>query len=1293
MAAALVATGVLAAALLRSEYEQFRRGAESVAAVRAFAKSLRAMEKISVERGPTNANFAADAQTGPVWRERLGKAREETDAAFAALDAEIAASPAPDAAGTLARIRDVRGRLASAREAADALAARPAGARDPAEIRAIVARLVTLALDLAPAADATEAVVNRANPELSDLALVARMAAETREFAGQLGSVFSAPLARRVALIEGEILGIERLQGHIAALAGQLSRAVASGARPDIAAAHERMRALYFDGALGLIAELTRVGRGSGDYPVAAGEFVERYVAAMRSIFDVRDAALEALAERAAGAFRQSREALDRAGMLAALVVLMVAGVWIYLRRRIVSPLAELGAAAADLAGGVRRDIAQGARADEIGELARSLQAVGAAMEENARLRSEQAVAARRHAEQRAFLDATFDHMDQGVLLLDDEWRPVAWNGRFHDMIGLPSGSVRRGMPMVEILEMQIKAGSFANADDPRRWVAEIRAGKATLSPFSERRMADGRWIEVRTTRTPSGMYVRTYTDATERKAFEEALASGKSVLDATFESMSQAIIVTDAAKKAVAWNRNFQTYLDLPDGLLRPGITLDEIARHQLAHGEFKGREEEIMGRILLSGRESLPATDTYVRQRPNGHWLEVRTDRMPNGGYVRVVTDISAHKRIETELRAAKEEADAAAAAKSTFLATMSHEIRTPMNGVLGLTELLRQTELDGEQREMTAQIDRSARALLAILDDVLDFSKIEAGRLSFDFEPFDLGDEIEAVAELLGPGARSKGIEVDCFVDPRLPERVLGDATRIRQILVNLAGNAVKFTESGRISMALRVRSLRDGSVEFQIDVSDTGIGISQAARKTLFQPFQQAEDSPRRRFGGTGLGLSISRRLVEGMGGTIGVDSQPGRGSTFWFRLHLESSPAPLDSRRVDLAGREAWLADLPEPVRTPVAAYLEAAGVVVRDLAPGASAPADACVIADDRAPSPPAHGRVVLLVRDDAARRRVRLRRECAAAVSRPPKRASLLHSVGIALGLASPEALAVQETADAIVLSPFAGDPQAARAAGWTVLVAEDQETNRSLIERQLARLGYACDLAEDGVIALEAWRNGRHAAVLTDIHMPRMDGIELAQRIRAEEKASLGRGRTPIVALTANAIGGEERRCRDAGIDDFLVKPAGLARLGRVLAAFMPSTGGIAPPAAAPARGPAGARALDLSSLADILGDDDPGLIREVVAEFVEKFPRALEAFKAAIAAGAAEDIAAGAHAAKGAAAGVGAEDLRALCAAIEQAARRGDVPPPETAARLDGEFARIRAFLESYGDGSVR
>ncbi|WP_162937371.1 response regulator [Indioceanicola profundi] len=487
----------------------------------------------------------------------------------------------------------------------------------------------------------------------------------------------------------------------------------------------------------------------------------------------------------------------------------------------------------------------------------------------------------------------------------------------------------------------------------------------------------------------------------------------------------------------------------------------------------------------------------------------------------------------------------AESASRLKSSFLATMSHEIRTPMNGVLGMLELLSHSGLDADQLEMLGTARDSAGVLLRIIDDILDFSKIEAGRMDIDRLPVNIGALVESVAETVAPNAHGKGLALHVHVDPAMPDLLMGDPVRLRQILFNLTGNAIKFTETGSVSV--RARIVPDApwdSVRVRVEVSDTGIGIPNEMQSKLFQPFTQAERSTSRRFGGTGLGLSICRRLVELMGGEIGLDSRPGCGSTFWFWLDLERG-AELPESGADsepaVAGLRVRL-EIPNPVLAgTVADYLGHAGaetvragsadVIIRSLPPGSSWPA----FGND--------GPSVLLAEHEAKPEGMPADVQI---VARPVRRLPLLAAVAAAVGSAGTR--------------PCAATPQAPPpppvpplTADRLVLVAEDQEINQMVIRRQLTLLGLACDILPDGAAALEAWRTGRYALVLTDCNMPEMDGFELTEAIRREE-AETGR-RTPVIALTASAMAGEDERCLTAGMDGFLSKPVDLAQLDRCI------------------------------------------------------------------------------------------------------------------------------------------
>ncbi len=524
---------------------------------------------------------------------------------------------------------------------------------------------------------------------------------------------------------------------------------------------------------------------------------------------------------------------------------------------------------------------------------------------------------------------------------------------------------------------------------------------------------------------------------------------------------------------------------------------------------------------------------------------------------------------------LTAAKEQAEAANQAKSAFLAAMSHEIRTPMNGVIGMLELLGLTRIDDEQAGLIDSIRESGLDLLRIIDDVLDFSKIEAGRMELEQVPVHLPHLVDSVIQRVQPEAAGKGVRVAAFVDPLVPDEVLADPVRLRQVLSNLMSNAVKFTERGQVRLFVRHAGRTDGADAVEIRVVDTGIGIAPDVAAKLFRPFTQAESSTVRRFGGTGLGLSISRRLVELMGGEIGVDSRPGRGSTFRVRLPLRPTGAPdATAADCDLMGFRILVAT-PDPTeRALVAKTCESTGGAVVRVAGGETALAAAARAADTRLPFDAAVLAVGAVGVEDCTRLgSTRLLFLGDDSASDPDDRAALERLPATAGFLGRPAApqqviKAIQRLctpAGELRPHPCAPAPSPPKTtASLAVLVAEDHPVNQQVIGRQLRRLGHRPEIVGNGAAALEAWRNGGYDLVITDCHMPVMDGFALTGGIRAAEAAISGTSRTPILALTANALSGEAERCLAAGMDGYLSKPVELSRLKEALDRVMAMAAG---------------------------------------------------------------------------------------------------------------------------------
>ena len=827
-----------------------------------------------------------------------------------------------------------------------------------------------------------------------------------------------------------------------------------------------------------------------------------------------------------------------------------------------------------------------------------------------------------------------------------------------------------------------------------------------------------------------------------ERKQAALDLQNSRSLLHATLNATADGLLVVNAARKIVNYNRQFVDLWQVPPDALatwQEARVLDMIFQQVEEPEKFLDRIEALYADPGTNGADLIALKDGRVFER---YAHTQRVDGEPVGR-VWSFRDITMQQRAHYALQATNEQLETASVranemaikaemaniAKSQFLANMSHEIRTPMNGVIGMTTLLLQTELTPEQSQFAQLLKSSGESLLSLINDILDFSKIEAQKLTLEKLDFNLREMMEAAVEILAFKAAEKNLEVACHIPPEIPVRLRGDALRLRQIFINLAGNAIKFTAEGRVVIGVTLAAQDEKSAALKFTVRDTGIGIPRERQGFLFNSFSQVDGSTTRKFGGTGLGLAISKQLSEMMGGQIGLVSELGHGTEFWFTATLEKSPPAAPEKNPAPAGR-VLVVESREATRDSIAQALAAAGGghgVVADLAAAASALARRAVTGEPfnvvlLGNFSGAENAFIATLKKDfllAATRCIRLAPfgsranpvELAAAgfaaQLNVPCRLTQLHHCLLQVLPARPGAAATT----ALVQEKSAGPLR--------LLVVDDNATNLIVIAKILEKLGHQPVAVASGAEGIAALQRPGFDLVLMDCQMPDLDGYEATRHIR-EGRAGAHSQAMPIVALTANVLAPDKQRCLDAGMDGYLGKPIQIEELKAALERWkkIPSSGAPVSDPASSEKIPAQLEAApaiqnvpteiipalnhtkkmftpeftsltgkDVFNRADLMNRmlDDLEMATLTAQAFIEDLPKQLAAIKSAVASGDPAATGSAAHRLKGAAGTVGGDALHHVLGDLERLGKEKNLElAAKSAAQLDDEAAALVAAL---------
>jgi len=927
------------------------------------------------------------------------------------------------------------------------------------------------------------------------------------------------------------------------------------------------------------------------------------------------------------------------------------------------------------------------------------------------RKRAEEALVEERH-----LLRTLMDNVPDSIYFKDRDSRFIRTNKAVTKAFGLSDPTQAVGKTDFDFFTPEHAQPAFADEQEV------IRTGQPVVAKEEKETWPDGRETWVSTTKMPlrdaTGRIIGTFgisRDISERKRIEQALAEEGNLLRTLIDNLPDYIFVKDAQSRMVINNVAHQRLLGAKTQEEVVGKTDFDVFAPDLAAQYFADEQA-----VMQSGQPLLNREEPCLDPAGGEQWLltskvPLRDSRGKIVGLVGISRNITERKRAEQELHTAKEAAEAATRAKSEFLANMSHEIRTPLNGIIGMTELALDTDLTAEQHEYLMMVRESADSLLTVINDILDFSKIEVGKLALDLIDFRLRDSLGSTMKALALRAHQKGLELAFRVPPEVPDELVGDPTRLRQILLNLVGNAIKFTEQGEVILRVELESQSDEEARLHFAVTDTGIGIPADKQQTIFEAFAQVDGSTTRKYGGTGLGLAISSQLVEAIGGRIWVESAPGKGSTFHFTacLGLRKGAPAVPCAAVDLRGMPVLVVDdsatnlrileeillhwqmkpaLANGGWTALAAMERAldAGKPFPLMLVDAQMPdMDGFALAQQVRQNPRLAGATIMMLTSagqsgDAARCR---ELGIAAYLVKPIKQSELLDAILMALSKPSRVCGTARPAPAGLVTRHSLREARRK----LRILLAEDNVVNQELVSRLLQKRGHAVVAVRSGREALAALQeppDGAFDAALMDVQMPEMDGFEATKLIREKEKTT--GVHLPIIAMTAHAMKGDRERCLAAGMDQYISKPIQREELFAAIERLGPATQSIPLSTTSGSESP---KTLDIpAALARVDGSME--LLRELAGLFCADSAQLLSKLREAIERQDAQAVESTAHSLKGAVGNFGAMPTFEAALRLEVMGREGNLSEARTGLLiLEEELRRLESALADLQGKEVK